>query len=300
MVNQKLLDRIRALKKLTPSESKIADFISQRYPEIVFDNVTSLSKKTGVSKATVVRFFAHLGFERYSLFNDYLRSEIGEDRDSPIERYAMIKRQPMGEKQDVLTQNFSNIIRHLQRTYENIDREDFVKVARMIANFKGNLYIIGQRACYAIAHLFYVRLKRVRPNTYLLDVQSSILPDLLIDVTSKDLLFAIDHPQYCKATLKVVEVFAERKAKVVIITDSQFSPFSRFADIQMVVPSDNLSVFHSCCGEMALIESLLAAAFSYGGDRPYNRLKKADKLLRSFEVYCPAKDLHWGKGKRRP
>jgi DNA-binding MurR/RpiR family transcriptional regulator len=300
MVNQKLLDRIKALKKLTSSESKIADFISQHYPEIVFDNVTSISRKTGVSKATVVRFFTHLGFERFSMFNDYLRSEIGEDWDSPIVRYAMIKRQPLGNKQDVLTQYFSNIIRQLQNTYEHIDREAFVKVARMIANFNGNLYIIGQRACYAIAHLFYVRLKRMRPNTYLLDVQSSILPDLLIDVTSKDLLFAIDHPQYCRATRKVVELFSERKAKVVIITDSQFSPFSRFADIQMVVPSDNLSVFHSCCGETALIESLLAASFSYGGDRPYNRLKKAEKLLRDFEVYYPARNLHWEKRKRRP
>jgi DNA-binding MurR/RpiR family transcriptional regulator len=62
MTNQNLLDRINALKKLTPSESKIADFLSRHYPEIVFDNVTSISKKTGVSKATVVRFFLHLGF----------------------------------------------------------------------------------------------------------------------------------------------------------------------------------------------------------------------------------------------
>jgi DNA-binding MurR/RpiR family transcriptional regulator len=300
MANQNLLDRISTLKKLTPSESKIADFISNHYPEIAFDNVTSISKKTGVSKATVVRFFSHLGFKKYSMFHNYLRDEIGEDRESPIERYTMIKRQSMGEKQDVLTQNFSNIIRHLQRTYENIDREAFVKVAQMIANFKGNLYIIGQRACYAIAHLFYVRLKRLRPKTYLLDVQSSILPDLLIDVTSRDLLFAIDHPQYCKATFMVVELFSQRKAKVVTITDSQFSPFSHFADIQMVVPSDNLSVYHSCCGEMALVESLLAAAFSYGGDRPYNRLKKAEKLLRDFEVYYPARTLHWEKNKRRP
>ena len=296
MTNKNLLDRINALKKLTPSESKIADFISHHYPEIVFDNVTSISKKTGVSKATVVRFFSHLGFERYSMFHNYLRHEIGEDWESPIDRYKMIKRQPMEKEQDILSKYISNIINNLQRTYEKLDRKEFVKAAQMIANFKGNLYIIGQRACYPIAYLFYVRLKRVRPKTYLLDVQSSILPDLLNDVTSKDLLFAIDHRRYCKATLKVVDVFAEQRAKIIMLTDSQFSPFSRFAHIQLVVPSDNL-VFHSCCGETAVIESLVVAALSYGGERSYDRLKKAEKLLKTFEVYCPARDLKQEKKK---
>lgn len=297
MTNQNLLDRISALKKLTPSESKIADFISHHYPEIVFDNVTSISKKTEVSKATVVRFFSRLGFEKYSMFHNYLRHEIDEDRESPIERYTVIKRLPVGGAQDILGTYISNIINNLQRTYEKLDREEFIKAAQMISKFKGNLYIIGQRACYPIAYLFYVRFKRVRPKTYLLDVQSSILPDLLIDVTSKDLLFAIDHRRYCKATLKVVEAFAEQKAKIILLTDSEFSPFSRFAHIQLVVPSDNLTVFHSCCGETAVIESLVVAALSYGGNRPYDRLKKAEKLLRTFEVYCPAKDLKQEKKK---
>jgi len=61
MATNNLIERIRALKKLTPSEAKIAVFLSRCFPEIVFENVTTISPKSGVSKATVVRFISRLG-----------------------------------------------------------------------------------------------------------------------------------------------------------------------------------------------------------------------------------------------
>ena len=46
MQNKELTERIRALGKLTPSESKIADYFSRNYWNLVFDNTTSISKNT--------------------------------------------------------------------------------------------------------------------------------------------------------------------------------------------------------------------------------------------------------------
>ena len=70
MQNNKLIERIRALGKLTPSEAKIADYFSRNYWNLIFDNTTSISKNTGVSKPTVVRFITKLGYDRFSAFRN--------------------------------------------------------------------------------------------------------------------------------------------------------------------------------------------------------------------------------------
>ena len=50
MATHNLIERIRALKKLTPSEAKMADFFARQYPETVFENVTSFYFTAGLQK----------------------------------------------------------------------------------------------------------------------------------------------------------------------------------------------------------------------------------------------------------
>jgi len=289
MSSDNLIERIRARSKLTPSEARIADFFSRHYPETVFENVTSISQKTGVSKATVVRFISKLGYASFSQFHNMLQQEVICEFESPGKRFTLKKKQTTADAQDVLGENFSYIINNLQHTHSQIDPEKFKKVARMIAESKGNLYIMGQRTSYALGYLFHVLLKYLRANTFLLDTQASILPDLLVDVADKDLLFAISHRRYARATLKVAQYFKEKKARILLLTDSDFSPLSHLAYIQLVVPSDGLSIFYSYCAMTALLESLVIAALPYCDENVYGRFDKAEKLLNDFETFCPGR-----------
>ena len=72
MTNSDLIKKIRQLDRMTPGETQIADYICQRYPEVAFENVTSISQKAGVSKATVVRFIKRLGYDGFSHFHERL------------------------------------------------------------------------------------------------------------------------------------------------------------------------------------------------------------------------------------
>ena len=97
MKSQDLIDKIRSLKKLTPSEAKIAEYFSRNYAEIVFENVTSISQKTGVSKATVVRFISKLGYHKFSAFRNELRHSALLQRKPLPTRYTFKKKQVKDE-----------------------------------------------------------------------------------------------------------------------------------------------------------------------------------------------------------
>jgi DNA-binding MurR/RpiR family transcriptional regulator len=276
----------------------MADFFARQYPETVFENVTSISNKTGVSKATVVRFISRLGYKRFSEFQEQLRQDVVLRLESPIRRFSLKKKQLMEGEQDVLGQNFSYIMKNLQRTHAQIDQDTFMKVAQMIADPESNLYIMGQRVSYALGYLFQILLRNLRSRTFLLDSQASMLPDLLVDVSGKDMLFVITLRRYARFSLKVAEHFFEQGARVILFTDSEFSPLSHLAHLQLVVPSHGLSTFRSFCATIALLESLIIAALQFCEDTLYNRFEAAEKLYKDFETFCPEKTLVPGKAQR--
>ena len=59
-----IFDRIRALEHLTPSKTKIAQYLDKAYPLLALETVTSISARARVGRATVVRFISRMGYSR--------------------------------------------------------------------------------------------------------------------------------------------------------------------------------------------------------------------------------------------
>ncbi len=291
MTAQDLIDKIRSLKKLTPSEAKIAEYFSRNYAEIVFENVTSISQKTGVSKATVVRFISKLGYHKFSAFRSELRHSALLERKPLPTRYTLKKEQLNNDDLDILGRNFSDIMKNLQDTHLLIDQKTFMAAARTIVEPGRNLYITGQRTSYAMAYVFHIMIKRIRPDSFLLGPQTTMLPDLLMDINSRDVLFAIFRHPYAKQTLRIARRFSDQGAQIILVTDSEFSPLADLAHIQIVVASEGFSIFQSCTAVTAVLETLNIAALRFCDKTIYNRLENAEKLFRDFELFCPGKSF---------
>ncbi|MBT8357460.1 MAG: MurR/RpiR family transcriptional regulator [Deltaproteobacteria bacterium] len=289
MKSQDLIDKIRSLKKLTPSETKIAEYFSRNYTEIVFENVTSISEKTGVSKATVVRFISKLGYHKFSAFRNELRHSALLLRTPLPTRFTFKQKQAKKNGVDILERNFSDIMRNLQDTHQLIDQETFMAAVRTLVEPGRNLYITGQRTSYAMAYVFHIMIKRIRPNSFLLGPETSILPDMLMDIQSRDILFTIFRHPYAKQTLRIARRFAEQGAQIILLTDSEFSPLADLSHIQMVVASEGYSIFQSCTPVIAVLETLNLAALKLFDKTIYHRLENAEKLFRDFELFCPGK-----------
>jgi len=293
MQNKELTERIRALGKLTPSESKIADYFSRNYWNLVFDNTTSISKNTGVSKPTVVRFIAKLGYDKFSVFLEELRKDVLDGQDSLPIRYYLKKKQLTDDaEEDVLLQSFSLITQNLEHTHARIDHDQFWKAAQAIAQTSGTVYITGQRSSYALAYLFYNMIRRIRPDCTLIGSQITSQPDRLIDVGKDDLLFAIFRHPYAKTTLRIGHYFERCGAPIILLTDSAFNPMQNLANVQIEVDTEGVSIFTSSAAVVAVLESLNIAALKFCDDSVYKRLENAEALYNDFEVFCPGKSLN--------
>lgn len=289
MEQKNFIERIRALAKLTPSEVKIADFLARHSPEIVFENATTISRQTGVSKATVVRFIARLGYGSFAEFQKQLRDDFMVREELPVGRYTLIKKQDSGQAKDLLGLSLNAIMKNLQEFHTQVEVETFMNIARLLIESPGSLYITGQRSSYALAHLFHGLMRRLRPRTFLLGGDSAIIPDALVDIRDHDILFAIFRYPYARTTYKVAKHFAGRQAQVILLSDSNFSPLYDTADYQLVVPVDESSLFHRFTAATAILESLTVAALHFCDDDIYKRFDLNEKLFAEFQTYCPGK-----------
>ena len=191
MTEKNIISQIRSLKKLTPSEIKIAEYFSRYEAELVFENVTSISTNTGVSKATVVRFISRLGYKKFADFKNRLRDDLVYNRESLPRRYSLKKKHLEHRQEDILGENFSYIMKNLQYTHAQIDPEKFLRVSQMLVEPESQLYITGQRTSYPLAYLFHMLITRLRPDCTLLGPEISMFPDKMSNVTSNDTLLSI-------------------------------------------------------------------------------------------------------------
>jgi len=286
MSNKEFIKRIQRLEKLTLSEKKIADFFSRNYTDLVFENLTTISKNTNVSKPTVLRFIAKLGFKRFIEFKDALRKELTLTHDTLHIRYSLKKKLMQNSNDDIIAQNFTNTIKNLETTYDQINKQQFMNIAKTIAKVKGKVYICGQRSSHALAYMFENMIRRVLSNTVLIKNSCSTEPDILMDVNEKDVLFCIFRHPYGDQTLKIIEYFKTCRAKVLLLTDSEISPAADKIDHQLIIDTEGVSVFTSSTSILAILEALNVAVLGFCDCEISDRLEKAEELYKIFGTFC--------------
>ncbi len=286
-MNTKLFDRIRSLGKLTASESKITALFEENPNGIAFETVTSIAKKTGVSKASVVRFIIHrLGYDSFNEFQTHLKDEVTHRLESPIRSYFMDKTGVAQKSDNCLDLNVPSIIQSLQTLYEQIDPVLLDRMAELMADSKKSLYVVGQRTSYGPAHYFYTSIKYIRPRVFLLGEENNSFVDQLLEFKKGDVALVISRRRYAKKTLMITEYLAEQGAEVILLTDRELTPLSGHAAYQIVVPSAAPPMYESACSFIALLETLLLSVARICDKARNAHSRKADDLNDRFGIYC--------------
>lgn len=290
---QPLTQRILNLGKLTSSEAKIADYFSRHCWNLVFENTTSISKNTGVSKATLVRFLSKLGYSSFSDFLEELRQDVFQGSGSLPVRYSLTQKLLTDEAKDgdLLGHSFACIAQNLEHTHARIDQNQFWEAARLIVQTPGTVYITGQRSSYSLAHMFHNMIHRIRPSCSLIGQRVQAQPELLMDVGPNDLLFAISRNPYVKATLRIASHFVRSQAPVVLLTDNTFNPLHHLATVQIEVDTEGVSIFTSSAAVVGVLEALNTAALKFCDDSVYQRLEQAIDLYDDFDLFCPGRSM---------
>lgn len=281
-----LPERLRQLDRLTPSEAKIADFFQREYPRVAFETPTSISEKAGVSKATVVRFLARLGYQGFSDFQEQLRCELVRRLNRPIDRFAFKKSQSPGGEEDLLGQVIDSVMKDLRETHARNRTSTIWEAARMLASSRNSLYVIGQHSSFGLAHYFWCRAVYLRPRCHLIDNLGGTLPQQMMDVGKGDVMLVVIHRGYTSQTLTLARHFAQRGGRIVVLTDREDSPASPLADVLLVAPVGGMEMFESRVGSLVLLQTLLAAMASMLDRGVYRRWERAEAAFRDLGTFA--------------
>jgi len=281
-----IFSRIRNLDKLTRGESAIASFFEDNINMLAFENLTVLSERSGVSKASMVRFLKHrLGYESFAQFQNE-RQELMEHRlDSPVRRY--VRNQSVfdlfdGGKQSALETHVPEVLQHIQDVCNYLYPEKIEEVATLLAHEKNSIYLLGQRSSYSLAHMFYVNLLHFRPNFFMLGGLDSTMPPEIFNASAGDTVFVIHRRRYSKNTYDIARQLKLAGLSLILLTDSEISPLSSMADLQIVVPDSKTKNFLSECAWIAVLESIVLTVAKMSKEEDSQYIEKVEKTLQHF------------------
>ena len=256
-----LRERIRAaVGRLTAAERRVARTLLVDYPLAGLRTVQALADAAGVSTATVLRFVGKLGFATYADFQEALRGELALTLQSPLSRYETVARAAPDTPAGAVRHYLDDQRRRLEEALGLLWDAEVEAVVRLLADVRRELLLLGGRYSHALAGYTARLLHGVRPRVSVVDGQTQLWADRLLDVDRRTVLLVYDFRRYQADVGTFARLAADRGARLVLVTDPWQSKIAAFAHHVLAVPVASPSLFDSLSAATALSEALVFAA----------------------------------------
>lgn len=260
----------QALGVLPSGERRVAQALTANYPLIGLGPVAEFARAAGVSGPTVLRFVARLGFASYPDFQAALKEELAARAQSPFNR----TRTGAPSEQPFLAAIESN----LHETFRHLPPRQIDDMARLLADARGRIFLLGGRFTDPAARYLAAHLKIVRPGVIHLTGQESAWADQLIDVGKRDVLVLFDIRRYAPALLRFAATAAARGASIILFTDQWLSPIARHARHVVAGRTAAPSAWDSSIALFAVAELLLCEVTRLAGQTAERRIGEVERL----------------------
>jgi DNA-binding MurR/RpiR family transcriptional regulator len=240
-------------EKLPVNQRHIADYISEHYEKVPFLSVQELSEATEVSVASIVRFAQRIGFSGYSELKDevsrHLRSRMKKSDAFPLVSHSQDDESVFMTVANQDIQNINDTLR--------LNNPELIAKTVSIINGSNHIYTVGLGVSFLLAQILAYQLRQIGVYAHVLRNDDSTFLEQSIYFREGDSLIAFSFPPYSKDTLYVAEQAAEKKMKVIAITDRPSAPVLPFADVALLVRSQNMLFTNSFSAISVLINGLV-------------------------------------------
>jgi len=267
---------------LTPSQRKLMEYIFSNLEEAVFLNIENLSKKVGVSEATVVRLCKSIGFRG---FPDFQKELINVFKDK-LTTTSRLKNtvQKVSNEVDVLIKILQTDIENIKNTLDQTSHQEFKKFVQSI-DIAERVMIIGLRSAYSLAIFLGIALEFLQKNVWVIQPGIGDMWDRMLSLKTDDLVIGISFPRYTKQTVEVLRFAKERGAKTLALTDSPLSPLAQYADHVLTAQYKMDSFIESFTAPLSLINAVVTALGVFNKKRTMKSLKTLEEIWKDQQVY---------------
>lgn len=282
LVLQRLVGQIDSL---APKLRDAARFIVDHPAEIGVSSMRRLAQLSGVTPNTLTRLARTLGFNGYESLRDVFRDAIRDGAKSIPDRAKWLQSIGRGGRHAGLVGEMARaMLQNLEHMYSAIDLPTLERAARAIISAH-QVFVLGVRGVYGLAHNFYYVGRMALPNLVLVPRQGSTALDDMIAATSRDVVLAITLAPYARETIAACMHARQRGAHLVAVTDSRASPLAGKASHELIAPSATPQFFNSTAATAALLETLLAMIVALGDRRMLGSIGLYDSVRTKHRVY---------------
>ena len=289
-----ILDKIYIeYKTFTPSQQKIAEYLTQHLDEALILKANQLAKEAGVSEATFTRFITRLGFSGFSEF----KREIGNyiiQGNSTAERLAE-SAETFGISDSVFLEILRGDIENIHKITNGISNELFEKAVGKLSSAK-SIYLLGLRSSYALAFYLAFNLRFFLKSVTLVKPGIGDIPEQVLSAGKGDVLIALSFKRFTREVVNIVEKIKRKKAYIITITNSHLSPIAQLADMSLVVETEIPTYIESFTAPMSLLNALITAVALKKKKQALPALTKLETEFEEFETYI-SRDLGLRKRK---
>jgi DNA-binding MurR/RpiR family transcriptional regulator len=269
-----ILDIIYAeYKAFTPSQQKVAEYLSQHLEEALILNANQLAKKVGVSEATFTRFIARLGFSGFSEFKREIGNFILQGH-STTERLAE-SAETFGISDSVFLEILRGDIENIQNITSGISNELFEKAVHKLSSAK-SIYLLGLRSSYALAFYLAFNLRFFLKSVNLIKPGIGDIPEQVLSTGKGDVLIAISFRRFTREVVTIAEKMKRKKAYIIAVTNSHLS---------LVVETEIPTYIESFTAPMSLLNAVITAVALKKKKQAMPALKKLETEFEKFETY---------------
>lgn len=283
-----LLNRLRSEIDAMPSAlQRAAKYIIDYPGDFGLDPIRTSAEKIGVSANSLVRLAQHLGLDSFDELRGPFRQTLVTDHiidpnDNWIE--AMAARGGYAETQARAARNEINV---LTRSLKLLTPK---KAEAVISLLKGarNSYITATRSSYALAYFFHYVGRMSLPGLQLIPRHMGNPLDELMTMGAQDVLLAITFPPYSAETIDALKFANQRKAKVILLTDSEVVAPKIVVDELLQVAAYSTHHFGCYVGALAVLDCLLAHLHEQGDADAAARIAAYQEMREGFGAYWKA------------
>ena len=259
----------------------IADFILHNAEVATFASLDELSKKIGISDATLIRFARELGFDGYQDLRQalvrYIRGVIYPTQQSVF---------PAHQKETPTLDDVRNEdIEFITKTMDGINRAWFQEFIQMIMSTK-RVFTMGWGVSSFLAEILALQLQRLSIEASPLIRERRPLIERMLFIKKRDLLIVFDLIEYSTEVLEAVEYLHTHKESVnlVTITNDSTAPIVQYADRTFFC--ETLSPLVSLTAPLCFINAIVQSIIT---EKP----KKARTAVKKFQKDVLANPKHY-------
>lgn len=259
---------------LTHSQKLTANYLTDHMTEFAFSTLESLSEKINVSTTTIIRFSRVLGYKGFSEMQHDIQTELKQKESLPGRFDGM----PSISENHLLSESFEHDMKNIQTTLEAQRDEDLKKAVEIISGAE-NIYVLGMRSSFSVAHYMASQLGEIKKHVNLIQSIGMIYPEEIVGAGEGDVCIAYLFPRYSRVAATIISWLKDHGAKVVLITSMNYSALGSYGDVILPCSISSVTYKNSFAAPLCLTNYLIAALAKQNYAEAKEVLSRTESIL---------------------